>query len=127
MFHAYRSLPSIEKKLYEGRSVHVFPEGTTSVGKTVLHFYPMFLEAAVRTSQPVQSVVIRYTDKHGRLLPEPAFIDEDTFGDTLGRMFMVDKIYAHVHFLPAMDSTKLSRKEMAIQSRSDILNFLEQV
>lgn len=125
-FHAYRSIPSIEKKLNEGRSVHVFPEGTTSVGKTVLPFYPMFFEAAVRTCRPVQAVVIRYTDAEGALLAEPAYIDDDTFGQTLSRMFMVDKIYAHVHFLPPMDSRTLDRKFLSAESRETIIKKLTQ-
>jgi len=123
-FHAYRSIPSIEKKLNEGRSVHVFPEGTTSVGKTALPFYSMFYEAAVRTGRPVQSVVISYSDASGKMLPEPAYIDDDTFGETLARMFLVDQIYAHVHFLPPMDSRILGRKEMSSRSRDEILQRL---
>jgi len=125
-FQAYRSIPAIEKKLNEGRSIHVFPEGTTSVGIKVLPFYSMFYEAAVRTKKPVQAVVISYTDGNGNLLPEPAYIDEDTFGETLGRMFMVDRIHAHVHFLPPMDSTRLGRKEMSARSRSDIQKQLKE-
>ena len=120
-FQAYRSLPAIEEKLREGRSVHVFPEGTTSVGKTVLPFYPMFFETAVRTGAKVQPVVITYTDADGVLIPEPAYIDEDSFGETLTRMFIVDRIHAHVHFLPFMDSTTLGRKEMSLKSREAIL------
>jgi len=123
-FHAYRSIPAIEEKLNEGRSVHVFPEGTTSVGKTALPFFPMFYEAAVRTGKPVQPVVISYTDAGGELLSEPAYIDDDTFGDTLARMFLVDQIYAHVHFLPPMDSRLLGRKEMSAHSREAILQKL---
>ena len=124
-FHAYRSIPSIEKKLNEGRSVHVFPEGTTSVGNTVLPFYPMFFEAAVRTGRPVQPVVISYTDVDGNLLPEPAYIDDDTFGDTLARMFLVDQIYAHVHFLPPMDAKVFGRKSLSFHSRHAILKKLK--
>jgi len=123
-FHAYRSIPAIEEKLNEGRSVHVFPEGTTSVGKTVLPFYSMFYEAAVRTGRPVQPIVISYTNGDGELLPEPAYIDDDTFGETLARMFLVDQIYAHVHFLPPMDSQQLGRKEMSSRSRDEILQKL---
>jgi len=123
-FHAYRSMPAIEKKLNEGRSVHVFPEGTTSVGETALPFYSMFYETAVRTGRPVQAVVISYTDSAGDLLPEPAYIDDDTFGETLARMFLVDQIYAHVHFLPPMDSKILGRKEMSSRSRDEILQRL---
>jgi 1-acyl-sn-glycerol-3-phosphate acyltransferase len=124
-FHAYRSLPLIEKKLKEGRSVHFFPEGTTSVGKTVLPFYPMFYEVAVRTGRPVQPVVIRYTDANGNLLPAPAYINDDTFGETLARMFLVDQIYAHVHFLAPIDSNALGRKEMSVLSRDVILQKLQ--
>lgn len=124
-FHAYRSIPSIERKLTAGRSVHVFPEGTTSVGNTVLPFFPMFYEAAVRTGRPVQPVVISYTDAEGNLLPEPAYIDDDTFGDTLARMFLVDQIYAHVHFLSPMDSKLLGRKELGSRSRDAILKKLQ--
>jgi 1-acyl-sn-glycerol-3-phosphate acyltransferase len=124
-FHAYRSLPAIEKKLNEGRSVHVFPEGTTSVGRTVLPFYPMFYEAAVRTGRPVQAIVIHYTNASGKLLPAPAYIDDDTFGETLARMFLVDQIYAHVHFLSPMDSKKIGRKEMSSLSRNVILQKLQ--
>jgi len=123
-FHAYRSIPAIEKKLNEGRSVHVFPEGTTSVGETVLPFYPMFYEAAVRCRRPVQPIVIKYTDAAGNLLPEPAYIDDDTFVDTLGRMFLVDCIYAHVQFLPVLDSEKLGRKELSQRSRELIFQAL---
>src|SRR5690606_24005626 len=61
-FHAYRSIPRLEEKLAAGRSVHFFPESTTSDGLSVRPFYPMFFEAAVRTRKPVQPVLIRYTD-----------------------------------------------------------------
>jgi 1-acyl-sn-glycerol-3-phosphate acyltransferase len=124
-FHAYRSIPAIEQKLNEGRSVHVFPEGTTSVGKTVLPFFSMFYESAVRTARPVQPVVIRYTDAYGHLLADPAYIDDDTFGETLARMFEVDQIFAQVHFLPPMDSTVLGRKAMNTQSRNAILKKIQ--
>jgi len=123
-FHAYRSIPAIEKKLNEGRSVHVFPEGTTSVGKTVLPFYSMFYEAAVRCKRPVQPVVIKYRDAEGNLLPEPAYIDDDSFGDTLGRMFLVDCIHAHVHFLPVLDSKLFDRKKLSQKSRELISQAL---
>jgi 1-acyl-sn-glycerol-3-phosphate acyltransferase len=123
-FHAYRSIPAIEQRLNEGRSVHVFPEATTSDGQGVLPFYPMFYEAAVRTARQVQPVAIRYRDEHGKWLPDPAFIGSDSFLDTLERILRVKRVHAHCHFFEPMDARQLGRKELCRQSRNQIENFL---
>lgn len=124
---AYRSIPKLEQKLMAGRSVHFFPESTTSNGLSVRHFYPMFFEAAVRTQRPVQPVLLRYTDKDNRPLVEAAFIDDDTFLDTLSRVLLVDKVHAHYHFLPVLDPRTMDRKELARRSRHSIESCLASV
>ena len=125
-FHAYRSIPAIEQRLNEGRSVHVFPEATTSDGKGLLPFYPMFYEAAVRTNKRVQAVAIRYLDEHGQWLPDPAFIDEDSFLDTLERILKVKRGYAHCHFFEPFNARQLGRKELCRQTKEQIATFLGQ-
>lgn len=119
-FQAYRSIPALEARLREGRSVHVFPESTTSDGSQVLDFYPMFYEAAVRTGSMVQSVAIKYTDEYGRHLMEPAFINNDSFLDTLERILKVKKVHAHYHFLPPMSAEKFNRKELCQLTKHQI-------
>jgi 1-acyl-sn-glycerol-3-phosphate acyltransferase len=119
-FQAYRSIPRIEERLLEGRSVVVFPESTTSDGRDVLPFYPMFYEAAVRTKLPVQPVAILYFDERGNRITEPAFIDDDSFIDTLMRLYAVNKVHAELHFLEALDSTKMGRKELCARSAEQI-------
>lgn len=119
-FEAYRSIPYLEERLRQGGSVHLFPESTTSVGAEVLPFFPMFYEAAVRVGVPVQPVALKYTDEFGRLLPEPAFIDDDSFIDTLERILRVEKVYAHVRYLEPMDSASLCRKGLARRTREMI-------
>ncbi len=125
-FHAYRSLPALEERLREGRSVHVFPESTTSDGFSVLPFYPMFYEAAVRTHKKVQAVAIRYTDEFGVRLVEPAFINEDSFLDTLERILKVKKVYAHCHFFEPIDASKFDRKELCRMTKKQIEVHLSQ-
>ena len=124
-FQAYRSIPKLEERLIAGRSVHLFPESTTSDGKAVLPFFPMFYEAAVRTGVRVQPVALRYSDANGCLLPDPAFIDDDSFFDTLDRILKVDKVYAHVYYCEPLDAEKLGRKELAEKSRSAIASKLQ--
>jgi len=126
-FQAYRSIPAIEEKLNEGYSVHLFPESTTSDGQSVLPFYNMFYEAVLRVRRPVQPVVIRYSDGNGVFLPEPAYINDDTFFDTLGRILGVKRVHAHVHFcepISVQDAQGMGRKALCQTSRGVIANKL---
>ena len=123
-FHAYRSIPALEERLREGRSVHIFPESTTSDGSAVLPFYPMFFEAAVRTGKKVQAVAIQYTDGRGNRLVEPAYINDDHFFDTLERILRVKKVYAHCHFLEPLDASKLGRTELCRMTKNQIEAYL---
>lgn len=124
-FQAYRSIPNIESKLLEGRSVHLFPESTTSDGQEVLPFFPMFYEAAVRVGVRVQPVVLRYSDGFGNFIPEPAFIDDDSFLDTLERILRIERVHAHVHYCEPLDARKVGRKELCKVSRQMIVEQLE--
>lgn len=123
-FQAYRSIPALESRLREGRSVHVFPESTTTDGSQVLPFYPMFYEAAVRTGSMVQAVAIKYTDAFGKYLIEPAFINDDSFLDTLERILKVEKVHAHYHFLPPISATEYNRKELCQLTKMQIETYL---
>lgn len=123
-FQAYRSIPALEERLNEGRSVHVFPESTTSDGSKVLPFYPMFYEAAVRAGKKVQAVAIQYTDEYGDRLLEPAFINDDSFFDTLERILRVPKVYAHYHFFEPLDTSIYNRKELCRLTRQQIQDYL---
>ena len=122
-FQAYRCIPRIEERLTQGRSVHLFPESTTSVGSDVLPFFPMFYEAAVRVGRPVQPVALRYKDENGEPISEPAFIDEDSFTDTLERILKIKRVYAHVSYCEPLDAS-LGRKELAKISRERVCSKL---
>jgi len=123
-FKAYRSIPLIEGRLSEGRSVLVFPEATTSDGKSLRHFYPMFYEAAVRTGKWVQPIAIQYKDGQGNILTDAAFIDDDSFMDTLSRILYADKVFATLTFLPPLDARKLGRKGVCAASKQAIASSL---
>ena len=125
-FQAYRSIPALEERMKEGRSVHVFPESTTSDGAKVLPFYPMFFEAAVRTGKQVQAVAIQYKDEHGLPLREAAYINNDSFLETLERILKVKKVYAHCHFFEPLDAASFDRKELSRLTREQIETYIKQ-
>jgi 1-acyl-sn-glycerol-3-phosphate acyltransferase len=62
-----RVLPILESALRTGRTVLLFPEGTTTSGHSVLPFRSGLLEAAVRANAPVVPVALSGAVRHGDL------------------------------------------------------------
>lgn len=75
----------IAETLRKGESVLVFPEGTTTLGITVLPFHSRLLTAAIDAEVPIQPISIGY--RRGRH-PDPLapFIGDDQFERHLVRM-----------------------------------------
>lgn len=125
-FLVYRALPRAQKLVQRGESVMVFPEGTTTIGRDLLPFYPMMYEIAVREKGLVQPIAIRYWNSKGEVSLKAAFIDDDGIMDSIARLITDKVTYAQVHFLPCMDASKMDRKELAehtqkaIQTRLDL-------
>jgi 1-acyl-sn-glycerol-3-phosphate acyltransferase len=61
---ALRVSEAIEASLASGLSVVVFPEGTSSDGRTLLPFKPALLDSAARGAYPVLPMALRYHSHH---------------------------------------------------------------
>lgn len=61
---ALRVSEAIEASLASGLSVVVFPEGTSSDGRTLLPFKPALFDAAARGAYPVLPMALRYHSHH---------------------------------------------------------------
>lgn len=92
----YATAQAIETALSAGKSILVFPEGTTSAGPLTLPFRPRSFEAAARAGVPVQPVALYYPEK------VVAFIGRDTFIPHFFRLFRLKKIKCRIHFGPAL-------------------------
>ncbi|MEU6234642.1 lysophospholipid acyltransferase family protein [Kitasatospora sp. NPDC047058] len=101
-----RSLPgtvaAVAEELRAGRSMVVFPEGSTWCGRESGRFRPAFFEAAVQAGAPVQPVTIRYRLADGRPTSTPAFVGEDGLLASLARVVAVRGLVADVTFLPLL-------------------------
>ncbi|MFD0273132.1 lysophospholipid acyltransferase family protein [Kitasatospora sp. NPDC127111] len=101
-----RALPgtvaAVAGVLRRGRSVVVFPEGSTWCGRESGRFRPAFFEAAVQAGTPVQPVTIRYRLADGRPTRAPAFVGEDGLLSSLARVVAVRGLVADVTFLPLL-------------------------
>lgn len=76
-----RSLPhvvqAVTQRLREGRTVVVFPEGTTFCGRHNGRFRPAVFQAAVDSQRPVQPVSLVYRHSDGRPSTATAFLGDD--------------------------------------------------
>jgi len=106
-------------RLREGRSVVVFPEGTSTLGASVRPFRPALCEASVRSGRPLQSVAIRYPCGRGLSLVAP-FIGEDAFLPHLLRLLREPDIPVELHFAPPLRGGRGERRDLAQQSREQV-------
>lgn len=87
---------AISDALHNGKSILVFPEGTTSAGPTTIPFRPRSFDAAFMAGVPVQPIAIWYKS------PAAAYIGEDTFIPHFFRLFRMKRIYGTVVFGPLL-------------------------
>lgn len=102
------------------RPVIVFPEGTTSEGRTVRYFYGRLYQSAVRTQGVVQAVAIAYPHALG-VHPRVPFVDDDNLVRHLWRLLYEDRIEARLVFCAPIPATGRERRALAAQTRAQIL------
>ena len=93
---------TIAKKIFDGSSVLVFPEGTSTDGQQVRRYYPNLFKAASVASCSVQPIAIVYNgDKE--VSQQILFIGDDEFHHHLLRLVKLKRISVQVYFLPELD------------------------
>lgn len=91
------------RRLREGMSVAVFPEGTSTNGATVLPFHAALFQAAIDAGCPVQPLALRYSN-------EAAVYAGDTgFGDSLLAVAGAGGLTIRLAVLPAFDGEACRR------------------
>lgn len=116
---------TLVRSLNDGRSVLVFPEGTTTDGKDVRRFFNRLFSAAIDTESPVQPIALRYLRTDGSSYHELVpYIDDQLLIENLWSILGDKKIIVDIHFLPPLSSENLSRKELAVQAEESIRSVI---
>ncbi|MCP8467727.1 1-acyl-sn-glycerol-3-phosphate acyltransferase [Pseudomonas sp. ZM23] len=109
----------LASQLSRGRSLLVFPEGTTTDGKGLRTFHGRLMASAIEAGVPVQPVALRYR-RNERPCELAPFIGDDDLLSHLRRLFSHDRGVVEVHLLPALSSAHRDRSLLAQQARNAI-------
>ena len=111
-----RVLSLMGQLLGSHKKVCIFPEGTSTDGRSVLMFKSNLFQAAVNTNTRVIPICITYKEK-GRYSDITAFVGDMGLVDSIKRMLQSSLIEVHVHVL---------EPSMAIDSRQQLANLSHQ-
>jgi 1-acyl-sn-glycerol-3-phosphate acyltransferase len=109
-----------------GRTLLIFPEGTTTDGATVARFHARLFGAAQLPGQRIQPVALRY---YRGAAPTPettiAYIGTETLLGNLWRVLWHPQLVAHVQFLPPFPvAADAKRRELAERAHALIVAAL---
>jgi 1-acyl-sn-glycerol-3-phosphate acyltransferase len=118
----------IVARLRRGRNVVLFPEGTTSDGRSVRRFMPRLFAAAIATESSVQPVAIRYSSV-GDVESVAPFFGGDRMGPHMLKVLAEPSIDVQVTFCPPIHEiqsrgrlTELSREAIRVVIEQDLSN-----
>ena len=128
--HAVRNaVRVVSSVLAHGDLVAVFPEGKTSDGTTVLPFHANLIQAAVDAGVPVLPAALRYFERTGagaeRRTNAATYIGETSIFQSLKEILTHRPLVAELVFLDPIDTTGLTRHQIANKGRAAIAGALE--
>ncbi len=110
-------------------SICIFPEGTSTIGDSVLPFKPNLFESAIAANVPVFPLALQYLSKVTGLRSEsPAFIGDMGLLESMSRVIKNRSLVAHIRLFPAYSDDLLpnaDRKQLANYSQESISKSLE--
>lgn len=95
-----RAGAEIIKGFEQGEGVTVFPEGTSTIGETVLPFNSSFFEFAAQANLPISYAAITYTtpSNNPKATETISWWDEKSFGEHLWYLFQAKEFTAIINF-----------------------------
>lgn len=109
--------------LLNRHSLVIFPEGTTTDGRSLRTFHGRLLASAIDTGTPLQPVAIQYLrDGHpDRIAP---FIGDDDLLSHLRRLFAHEVSEVHIHLLTPIETQGKERAALAFEAQQAVQTVL---
>ena len=118
---AMRVVQHMTTRLREGDVIGIFPEGTTSDGRSLLPFHANLFEAAIAAGAPVQPVALDFIDHiSGQRSFAPCYVGDDTLFGSLWRTLCMSNIAVVMTFGAVQTADGRNRREWAAALKSEI-------
>lgn len=106
--------------LGQGKVVAVFPEGTTTDGRSLLHFHAALLQPALVAGRPVLPAAISYWELNGERSLAPRYDGEISLGQCTTAILKRKRIIARLVTTPLRGLHGEDRKQVAAEAREAI-------
>ena len=112
-------MQTMVERMRAGRSVAVFPEGSTSHDGVTRVFHARVFQAALDAQVPVQPVALRFA-RNGRRVLDRGFRDGESFVQNIVRLLGAPPVDFEIHFLEVVPASPNARRHMAELARARI-------
>ncbi|MDN7141832.1 1-acyl-sn-glycerol-3-phosphate acyltransferase [Pseudomonas sp. JQ170] len=109
----------ISQHLQQACALLIFPEGTTTDGRSLRTFHGRLLASAIDTEVPLQPVALRYL-RNGQTDPIAPFIGDDDLLSHLMRLFANDCAEVEIQLLAPIPSAGEERAALAFKAQQAI-------
>jgi len=109
----------IGQHLLGHHSLVIFPEGTTTDGRSLRTFHGRLLSSAIETGVPLQPVAIKYV-RAGKPDPIAPFIGDDDLLSHLRRLFANEVSEVHIQLLPTIAPQGKERAALAFEAQQAV-------
>jgi 1-acyl-sn-glycerol-3-phosphate acyltransferase len=109
--------------LQQGHALMIFPEGTTTDGRSLRTFHGRLLSSAIDAQVELQPVAVAYS-RNGKPDPIAPFIGEDDLLSHLRRLFAHDRSDVHIHLLDPIPSAGKERAALAFEAQQAVRTAL---
>jgi 1-acyl-sn-glycerol-3-phosphate acyltransferase len=123
--HAVASVNhQVRDRLRQGETIAIFPEGTTTDGRALLHFHSNMVAPALEAGAECWPVALRYTED-GAASTAAAFIDGVSLPASLWNVLLARRLQIEVAFLqPVADGDDRNRHHVAEEAAERVAGWL---
>ncbi len=115
---------AISNALKDGRTVCIFPEGTTTEGRALQSFRTALFQPAIDQGVAIQPLAIRYFRADGMRAREAAFVGDMSLAQSMWGLAAGVPITIDASFLPSLDTTGQNRRALAKAAESLVRDAL---
>ena len=118
--HARIINEEVARTLDQGKSVAVFPEGTTTDGRSLLHFHAALIQPALVAGRPVLPAAISYWELDGTRSLAPRYDGDISLGECLAAIVSRPRLIARLVTTPLRGQGGEDRRTVAAEAREAI-------